>query len=147
MKRLVTLIAGLAAAAVVHAAPFRLIDATVDGNPPDPGFGNVAFSLTYEDGNLDGLFSLAELLSFTGYSDGMSFFDMLLAVPDANGVMASSAANEWRFGDGINEVAFGAGRFTPFTQSAGNLSAAGSAWLVGAALLAGLAVPRRRRVG
>lgn len=147
-RRLALLAGGLAFAASAQAGPFVLIDATTDGLPPDPGFANVAFSLTYEDVDLDGLFSLGELLAFTGFTDAMgSFFGLLEAVPSVPGIITGSGAGDvWTFGDGVASVSFGAARFTPFVQSAGVIAAPGSAALLAAALLA-LTTLRRQPAG
>ena len=147
MKRLFKaslLLASLGAAVAVSAAPIYLIDATTDMLPPDPGFANVAFSLTYEDFNFNQLFSLDELLAFTGYTDGMgNFFSMLLSVPTAPGITGSGP--EWQFGDGQNTISFAANTFTPFTQGAGVLPVPASGLLVGLGLTALAAVSRRRQ--
>ena len=147
MKRLFKaslLLATLGAAAAVSAAPIYLIDATTDMLPPDPGFANVAFSLTYEDFNFNQLFSLDELLAFTGYTDGMgNYFSMLLSVPNAPGITGSGA--DWQFGDGQTTLSFAADVFTPFAQAAGALPTPASALLVGLGLAGLAAVPRRRK--
>ena len=147
MKRLFKaslLLATLGAAAAVSSAPIYLIDATTDMLPPDPGFANVAFSLTYEDFNFNQLFSLDELLAFTGYTDAMgNFFSMLLAVPTVPGITGSGT--DWQFGDGQTTLSFAADTFTPFRQSAGDLPTPASALLVGLGLAGLAAVPRRRR--
>lgn len=147
LRWLAGVLVGLGLSAAVSAAPaIVLIDGTNDGLLPDPGLANVAFSLVYEDSDANGLFSLGELLVFGGFSDSTGFFDQLLAVPDTALTLASSAANEWRFGDGTNEVAFGAARFTPFATPLQNaMPVAGSGSLVAAALLAVALAPRRRR--
>ncbi len=139
------MLATLGTAAAVSAAPIYLIDATTDMLPPDPGFANVAFSLTYEDANFNQLFSLDELLAFTGYIDSMGkHYSMLLSVPTAPGITGNGA--DWQFGDGQTTLSFAADAFTPFTQTAGALPTPASVLLVGLGL-AGLAtVPRRRQV-
>ena len=100
-----------------QAAPVVLIDATTDGLPPEASFSNVGFSLTYEDLNLDSLFSLNELLAFTGVFDSMgNYFDSLLGLPTVAGVTLGNGS-DWRFGDSSLQLAdfsAPAGAFTPF---------------------------------
>lgn len=100
-----------------QAAPVFLIDATTDGMPPDASLSNVGFSLTYEDFNFDSLFSLGELLAFTGVFDSNgNFFNSLLGLPSVAGVTSGNAL-DWRFGDSTQQFAdfrAPAGAFTPF---------------------------------
>ena len=101
----------------VHAAPVYLIDATTNGLAPDAAFTNVAFSLTYEDFNFDRLFSLNELLAFTGVFDANgNYFDTLLGVPTIPGITGNGI--NFRFGDSMgllpNFIA-AASTFTAFT--------------------------------
>ncbi len=107
----------LALALGAQAAPVYLIDATTDGLAPDPSLTNVAFSLTYEDFNFDMLFSLNELLAFTGVFDaGGNYFDTLLGVPTVAGISGNGV--NYRFGDStglLAEFSAAAGTFTPFT--------------------------------
>lgn len=107
----------LTLALTAHAAPVFLIDATTDGMSPEPGLGNVAFSLTYEDFNLDSLFSLTELLAFTGVFDNVgNYFDSLLGLPTVAGVTSGNGL-DWRFGDSnavLPDYTAPAGAFTPF---------------------------------
>lgn len=107
----------LALAMAAQAAPVYLIDATTDGLAPDPSFTNVAFSLTYEDFNLDMLFSLNELLAFTGVFDAAgNYFDTLLGLPTVAGIISGNGVN-YRFGDSkgvLAEFSTAAGTFTPF---------------------------------
>ena len=107
----------LTLALAAGAAPVYLIDATTDGLPPDPSFSNVGFSLTYEDFNQNMLFSLNELLAFTGVSDASgNYFDVLLGTPTVAGVTGNGAG--WVFGDSTGVLAnfsAAAGAFTPFT--------------------------------
>ena len=107
----------LTLALAAGAAPVYLIDATTDGLAPDAGLSNVGFSLTYEDFNFDALFSLNELLAFTGVFDaGGNYFDALLGTPTATGISGTGAG--WLFGDSNGVLAnysTAAGAFTPFT--------------------------------
>ena len=139
----------LTLALAAHAAPVFLIDATTDGLPPDPGLTNVGFTLTYEDFNFDGLFSLDELLAFTGVSRASDYFDTLLGVPTLAGITGNGA--DWRFGDSNNLLAdysAAAGAFTPFTSGplAGSVPEPGvlALCLVGLAAVR-LTRPARRR--
>lgn len=106
----------LALALAAQAAPVYLIDATTDGLAPDPSFTNVAFSLTYEDFNLDMLFSLNELLAFTGVFDASgNYFDTLLGLPTVAGISGNGV--NFRFGDStgmLAEFSTAASTFTPF---------------------------------
>ena len=101
------------------AAPIYLIDATTNGAPPDPGLSNVAFSLTYEDSNLDMLFSLNELLAFGGVYDSTGqYYDSLLGLPTASGITGNNT--DWLFGDSAGMLAnysASAASFTPFTTA------------------------------
>ena len=91
-------ISALSLALAAQAAPVYLIDATTNGLPPDPSFTNVAFSLTYEDFNFNRLFSLNELLAFTGVFDANgNYFDTLLGVPTVAGITGNGI--DFRFGD------------------------------------------------
>ena len=107
----------LALALAAQAAPVYLIDATTDGLPPDPAFTNVAFSLTYEDFNFDMLFSLNELLAFTGVFDaGKNYFDTLLGVPTVAGISGNGVNFRFRDSTGVlADFSTVATTFTPFT--------------------------------
>ena len=109
--------AALALALSAQAAPVYLIDATTDGLAPDPSLTNVAFSLTYEDFNFDMLFSLNELLAFTGVFDaGGNYFDTLLGLPTVAGISGNGV--NFRFGDSTGKLAefsTAASTFKPFT--------------------------------
>ena len=100
-----------------QAAPVFLIDATSDGMTPEPGLGNVAFSLTYEDFDMNSLFSLNELLAFTGIFDSVgNYFDSLLGLPTVAGITSGNGP-DWRFGDSnavLADYTAPAGAFTPF---------------------------------
>lgn len=137
--------AGLLAAAPASAAPVYLVDATTDGAPPDAGLSNVAFSLTYEDSDLDAMFSLGELLAFTGISTPAGdYYDTLLGVPTLPGLVGN--AGGWLFGDSSGALApigAAAASFTPFTTGPlpGSVPEPASIALA----LAGLAALRRTR--
>lgn len=109
---------GLAA----QAAPVYLLDATTDGQAPDPAFTNVAFSLTYEDFNFDMLFSLNELLAFTGVFDAAgNYFNTLLGLPSVAGITGNG--NVFLFGDSSGQLpnySATAGTFTAFVGAAVN---------------------------
>ena len=136
----------LTLALAVSAAPVYLIDATTDGLAPDASLSNVGFSLTYEDFNFDALFSLIELLAFTGVVDSTSqYFDQLLGTPNATGITGTGAG--WLFGDSSGRLAnfsAAAGAFTPFTTGplAGSVPEPGALVLTLAAFAA-LGVTRR----
>ena len=136
------------AAAPAQAAPFYLIDATTNRAPPDPGLSNVAFSLTYEDSNLDMLFSINELLAFTGVYDSVGqYYDSLLGLPTVSGTLGNST--DWLFGDSggmLTDYRASAASFTLFTTSQPTGAVPEPAGL--ALLLAGLTalrLSRRRR--
>lgn len=107
----------LTLALAAGAAPVYLIDATLDGQPPDASLGNVGFSLTYEDFNFDSLFSLNELLVFLGIDDAANkHFDQLLGTPTAPGITGTGM--NWVFGDSnglLPNYSAAASVFTPFT--------------------------------
>lgn len=136
----------LTLALAVGAAPVYLIDATTDGLTPDASLSNVGFSLTYEDFNFDALFSLNELLAFTGVFDSTSqYFDQLLGTPTATGITGTGAG--WLFGDSnglLANFSAAAGAFTPFTTGplAGSVPEPGALVLTLAAFAA-LGVTRR----
>lgn len=134
------------------AAPIYLVDATTDGLAPDPGLSNVAFSWSYEDGDGDAMFSITELLAFTGLSTpGGDYYDLLLEVPTVSGIVGNGSG--WLFGDSsgaLLSIASPAGAFTPFTTGplAGSVPEPGSFALAGLALLGwgGVSALGRRRV-
>ena len=136
----------LTLALAVGAAPVYLIDATTDGLAPDASLSNVGFSLTYEDVNLDALFSLDELLAFTGVFDSTSqYFNQLLGTPTAAGITGTGAG--WLFGDSnglLANFSAAAGAFTPFITGplAGSVPEPGALVLTLAAFAA-LGVTRR----
>ena len=139
-------IAALGATTNAGAAPIYLIDVTSDLQSPAPDLSNVAFSLTYEDLNLDRLFSLDELLVFTGYSDAqMNYFPNLLGVPDAPGITGNAVA--WIFGDGTNTATVDAARLASFTSGPldGSVPEPASLALVAAALWGVRTAAGRRR--
>ena len=107
----------LTLALAAGAAPVYLVDATTNGVAPDAGLSNVGFSLTYEDFNFDTLFSLNELLAFTGVFDaGGNYFDALLGTPTLAGITGTGAS--WLFGDSnglLANYSAAASAFTPFT--------------------------------
>lgn len=108
----------LTLALAAGAAPVYLIDATTDGLMPDPSFSNVGFSLTYEDFNLDTLFSLNELLAFTGvFNSGGQYFNSLVGTPTLPGI--TGTGNAWVFADSSGaSFSAAAGVYTPFTSGA-----------------------------
>ena len=136
----------LTLALAAGAAPVYLIDATTDGLAPDARLSNVGFSLTYEDFNFDMLFSLNELLAFTGvYNANNQYFDQLLGTPTVAGI--SGTGNSWLFGDStgaLTNYSATAGTFTPFTTGplAGSVPEPGALALTLAAFAA-LGVTRR----
>lgn len=140
----------LTLALAAGAAPVFLIDATTDGQAPDPSLSNVGFSLTYEDFNFDSKFSLDELLAFTGVQDaGGNYFDSLLGLPTFADITGNGAG--WRFGDSngvLPDYNAAAGAFTPFTSGplAGSVPEPGvlALCLMGLAAV-GLTRPARRR--
>ena len=92
----------LACAMTANAAPIYLIDATTNGQPPNGSLTNVGFSLTYEDFNFDALFSLNELLAFTGvYDAGGNYFDTLVNVPTMAGISGNAANFRFRDSNGL----------------------------------------------
>lgn len=99
-----------------------LLDATTDGQAPNPSFNNVAFSLTYEDFNFDMLFSLNELLAFTGVFDAAgNYFNTLLGLPSVAGITGNG--NVFLFGDSSGQLpnySAEAGTFTAFVGAAVN---------------------------
>lgn len=132
------------AVAAVQAAPVYLIDATIDGNAPDPGFANVGFSLTYEDADGNQKFSLGELLAFTGVSNGSDYFDQLLGLPSLAGLDATGT--DWVFGNASGATwTADADMFTPYTSGPlpGSVPEPGS-FALGATCLAALGLTRRR---
>ena len=133
-------------ALAVGAAPVYLIDATTDGIAPDASLSNVGFSLTHEDFNFDTLFSLNELIAFTGVFDSTKqYFDPLLGTPTALGVTGTGAG--WLFGDRnglLANFSTPAGAFTPFSTEllAGSVPEPG-ALVLALAAFAALGVTRR----
>ena len=98
------------------AAPIYLVDATIDGLPPDPSLSNDAFFFTYEDLNYDMKASIAEVLTFTGVTSPIgSFFDVFVELPVLPGL--DGTGPNWVFGDSTgmspNYVA-SAATYTPF---------------------------------
>ena len=141
-------LAGLGIATSAQAAPIYLVDATTDGLAPDPSFSNVAFSLTYEDFNLDQLFSLDELLAFTGVYDAMgNFFDQLTGIPTLTGVTGNGTTWDFNFsGSPPGTYSTPAASFTPFTSVAGDvIPEPGTIALVTLALLGVLPLRRQSR--
>ena len=141
-------LAGLGIAKSAQAAPIYLIDATTDGLAPDPSFSNVAFSLTYEDFNLDQLFSLDELLAFTGVYDAMgNYFDQLTGIPTLTGITGNGTT--WDFsssGSPPGTYSAPAASFTPFTSAASDvIPEPGTIALVTLALLGVLPLRRQPR--
>ncbi len=138
----------LTLALAASAAPVYLIDATTDGLMPDPNFGtNIGFSLTYEDFNLDTLFSLNELLAFTGVFDsGGQYFNSLVGTPTLPGI--TGTGNAWVFADSSGaSFSAAAGVYTPFTSGAlpGSVPEPGALALCLAGLMAvGLTRPAKR---
>ena len=136
----------LTLALAAGAAPVYLIDATTDGLAPDASLSNVGFSLTYEDFNFDMLFSLNELLAFTGvYDASKQYFDQLLGTPTVSGI--SGTGSSWLFGDStgaLTNYSAPASTFTPFTTGAvaGSVPEPGALALTLAAFAA-LGVTRR----
>ena len=140
--------AGLGMATSTQAAPIYLIDATTDGLAPDASFSNVAFSLTYEDVNLDQLFSLDELLAFTGvYDTNGNYFDQLTGIPTLTGVTGNGTTWDFNFsGSPPGTYSAPAGSFTPFTSVAGDvIPEPGTIALVTLALLGLLPLRRQPR--
>lgn len=134
----------------VQAAPVYLIDATTNGLAPDAAFTNVAFSLTYEDFNFDRLFSLNELLAFTGVFDPMgNYFDTLLGIPTIPGI--SGNGNNFRFGDSMGllpNFSTAASTFTAFTTGLDGNSVVPEPGILALCVtgLAALGLTRRRAV-
>ena len=117
----------LALGLTAQAAPVYLIDATTNGLAPAADFSNVAFSLTFEDLNLDTLFSLGELLTFTGvYDAATNYFDVIAGLPTVPGILGNGAV--YRFQDS-------AGLLADFSVAANTYT------VFSAALLPNLAVP------
>ena len=107
----------LTLALAAGAAPVYLIDATTDGQAPDPSLTNVAFSLSYEDFNFDALFSLNELLAFIPVTDPSgNVFNQLLGTPTVPGIIMGTGSN-WVFGDStgaLPDYIAAARVYTPF---------------------------------
>ena len=110
----VALASGLPTAAA--AAPIYLVDATIDGMPPDPSLSNDAFFFTYEDLNYDTKASISEVLAFTGVTSPIgNFFDVFVELPALPGL--DGTGPNWVFGDstGANpNYSAPAGTYTPF---------------------------------
>ena len=98
------------------AAPIYLVDATIDGLPPDPSLSNDAFFFTYEDLNYDMKASISEVLAFTGVTSPIgSFFDVFVELPLLPGL--DGTGPNWVFGDstGMNpNYVASAATYTPF---------------------------------
>ena len=127
------------------AAPIYLVDATIDGMPPNPSLSNDAFFFTYEDLNYNMKASLGEVLAFTGVTSPIgSFFDVFVELPVLPGL--DGTGPNWVFGDSTganpNYVA-SAATYTPFATllvpEPGGLALAAVAAL-------GALTSRRRRV-
>ena len=127
------------------AAPIYLVDATIDGMPPDPSLSNDAFFFTYEDLNYDMKASIAEVLAFTGVTSPIgSFFDVFVDLPGLPGLDGSGP--NWVFRDSTgmspNYVA-SAATYTPFTTLL--VPEPGGAALLAAVAALGAITSRRRR--
>ena len=126
------------------AAPIYLVDATIDGMPPDPSLSNDAFFFTYEDSNYDMKASIGEVLAFTGVTSPLgSFFDVFVELPALPGL--DGTGPNWVFGDSTrmspNYVA-SAATYTPFATLL--VPEPGGLALAAVGVLGGL-ISRRRR--
>ena len=127
------------------AAPIYLVDATIDGMPPDPSLSNDAFFFTYEDLNYDTKASISEVLAFTGVTSPLgSFFDVFVELPALPGL--DGTGPNWVFGDSTrmspNYVA-SAATYTPFATLL--VPEPGGLALAAVGVLGAL-ISRRRRV-
>jgi hypothetical protein len=134
----------IAGAPAASAATYTL--AAQSANPA--AFGG--FSLTFDDLDDDTLFSLNELLSFSGVEDFVEgrIYDLLFAVPDIAG-LTDGGDPFWRFVETSTGFAFTAST-TGFAYERTRLSPppavpAPAAGLVLAGALAALALIRQRR--
>ena len=126
------------------AAPIYLVDATIDGMPPDPSLSNDAFFFTYEDLNSDMKASIGEVLAFTGVTSPIgSFFDFFVELPLLPGLDGTGL--NWVFGDstGMNpNYVASAATYTPFTTLL--VPEPGGLALAAAGVLGALTSRRRR---